>query len=97
MDDSPLPHNQIWELESRPVAGGYEVWVGTASEGIAVVAVETAGSGDVDGDGTVGILDFLELLAAWGPCGDCGDCPADLDGDCAVGVLDFLVLLANWT
>ena len=24
--------------------------------------------GDVDGDGTVGILDFLDLLAAWGDC-----------------------------
>ena len=23
---------------------------------------------DLDGDGVVGILDFLELLAAWGPC-----------------------------
>ena len=23
---------------------------------------------DVDGDGTVGILDFLDLLAAWGDC-----------------------------
>ena len=23
---------------------------------------------DVDGDGTVGITDFLDLLAAWGPC-----------------------------
>ena len=23
---------------------------------------------DIDGDGTVGITDFLDLLAAWGPC-----------------------------
>ncbi|MHC4347577.1 MAG: hypothetical protein ACYS15_03415 [Planctomycetota bacterium] len=96
MDDSPLPHNQIWELESRPVAGGFEVWVGTASEGIAVVGVDTATPGDVNGDGVVGILDFLELLAAWGPCGDCSSCPADLDGDCTVGVTDFLILLAAW-
>ncbi len=55
--------------------------------------------GDLDGDGTVGILDFLGLLAAWGPCPDtCPPaCPADLDGDCTVGILDFLILLANWT
>jgi hypothetical protein len=51
--------------------------------------------GDIDADGSVGVLDFLELLAAWGPCpSDC--CPADLDLDDAVAVGDFLVLLANW-
>ncbi len=56
------------------------------------------GPGDLDGDGFVGITDFLALLAAWGPCADpCPpSCPADLDGDCAVGINDFLMLLANW-
>jgi T5SS/PEP-CTERM-associated repeat protein len=54
--------------------------------------------GDIDGDGIVGVTDFLALLAAWGPCPDPPDpCPADLDGDGAVGVEDFLILLANWT
>ncbi len=53
---------------------------------------------DLDGDGTVGILDFLALLAAWGPCGDpCPPhCTGDVDGDCTVGILDFLILLGNW-
>ena len=53
---------------------------------------------DLDGDGTVGITDFLMLLAAWGACPD--PCPplclGDLDGDCNVGITDFLALLANW-
>jgi hypothetical protein len=54
--------------------------------------------GDVDGDGIVGIQDFLSLLGAWGPCpGPPADCPADLDGDGTVGILDFLLLLANWS
>jgi len=53
--------------------------------------------GDIDGDGLVGINDFLALLAAWGPCDDCGACPADIDGDCAVGIDDFLTLLAEWS
>ena len=61
----------------------------------------TTGSvvGDLDGDGSVGINDFLMLLAAWGPCGaPCPpSCVADLDGDCVVGIIDFLTLLANWT
>jgi hypothetical protein len=52
--------------------------------------------GDLTGDGTVGVVDFLILLEQWGPCAACADCPADLDRDCQVGVNDFLILLANW-
>ncbi|MHC5015144.1 MAG: choice-of-anchor Q domain-containing protein [Planctomycetota bacterium] len=53
---------------------------------------------DLDGDGVVGITDFLALLAAWGACpGPCPpSCPADFDGDCTVGVTDFLRLLGEW-
>ncbi len=51
---------------------------------------------DLDGDGIVGMVDFLALLAAWGSCSDCGTCPADFDGDCSVGILDLLILLGNW-
>ena len=51
--------------------------------------------GDIDGDGAVGIIDFLGLLAAWGPCQkDC--CLPDLDIDGDVGITDFLLLLGNW-
>jgi hypothetical protein len=48
--------------------------------------------GDLDGDNTAGITDFLLLLAQWGtsPGG-----PPDYDGD-GVGVTDFLFLLAAW-
>ncbi|MCH7797135.1 MAG: hypothetical protein IID28_01655 [Planctomycetes bacterium] len=52
--------------------------------------------GDLDGDGTVGITDFLLLLGAWGPCGECGACLADIDGDCQVGINDMLILLGAW-
>ena len=48
---------------------------------------------DLDGDGAVGIVDLLQLLAAWGPC---PGCTADLDGDGVVGILDFVDLLAAW-
>ena len=53
----------------------------------------SACTGDIDGDGTVGINDFLALLAAWGP--NPGH-PADLDGDDIVGIVDFLTLLGAW-
>ncbi len=54
--------------------------------------------GDLDGDGMVGITDFLLLLGAWGPCpAPPAACPADLDGDGMVGITDFLILLAQWS
>ncbi len=51
--------------------------------------------GDIDGDGIVGIVDFLALLANWGLC-EPGCCLADLDIDGNVGITDFLLLLGNW-
>jgi hypothetical protein len=44
-----------------------------------------------DGDGDVGIIDFLALLAQWGQVG----APCDIDGG-GVGIADMLDLLANW-
>ena len=57
-----------------------------------------ASPADLDGDCRVGIIDFLTLLANWGPCPDpCPPaCVADIDGDCMVGILDFLALLLHW-
>ncbi len=56
-----------------------------------LVTVESC-EGDTDGDMTVGILDLLGLLAAWGS----NDPVFDLDGDGTVGISDFLALLAAW-
>ena len=63
-----------------------------------IIELELPFAGDLDGDGSVGITDFLLLLAAWGPCDEpCPpSCPADFDGDCQVGITDFLIQLANW-
>ena len=52
------------------------------------------GRGDSDLDGVVGIVDFLAVLANWGPCP--APCPFDADGDGEVGIVDFLLVLANW-
>jgi hypothetical protein len=46
---------------------------------------------DLDGNGHVGVGDFLVLLAVWGQAG----VPADFDGG-GVGVTDLLVMLGNW-
>lgn len=54
--------------------------------------------GDTNGDGVVGVDDFLDVLAGWGACdAPCPPyCPADTNGDCAVDVDDFLTVLAEW-
>ena len=42
-------------------------------------------------------LDFLEVLASWGPCPAAPTpCLADLDADGEVGIDDFLIVLAAW-
>ncbi len=48
---------------------------------------------DITGDGIVDTLDFLDLLAAWGP--NPGH-PADFDGNGVVDTVDFLALLSAW-
>ena len=50
--------------------------------------------GDIDGDMMVGIVDFLLVLANWGPC---AGCQADLNGDGEVGIYEFLLVLGNWS
>ncbi|MHC4219334.1 MAG: hypothetical protein ACYSU7_12875 [Planctomycetota bacterium] len=94
-----MPGEGVWTITvvttpSFSPVGSFNDWGLTITR--ASVPVPPCNPADLDKDGTVGILDFLALLAAWGPCGDCGNCPADLDGDCQVGVNDFLILLANW-
>ena len=67
-------------------------------DAVAVLLTPRQHLGDLNGDCRVGIVDFLALLAGWGPCPD--PCPpfclGDIDGDCNVGITDFLLLLSNW-
>lgn len=81
---SPLPHNQVQELASRPVADGYEVWVGTASEAVAVIHVEGAAAcvADFNSDGELNFFDVQEFLSAF----SAHDPSADITGE---GVFDF--------
>jgi hypothetical protein len=72
------------------VVGGY--W--GASGFLNGVQLRRLTPADLDDDGIVGINDFLDMLALWGPCPD--PCPPDIDGDGAVGINDVLILLGNW-
>ena len=49
---------------------------------------------DLDGDGSIGSGDLIELLAGWGPA-PAG--PADFDCDGVTGTSDLIMLLAAWS
>ena len=55
----------------------------------------SSGGGSSGGSTTVGIADFVLLMANWGQPG-AGN-PADWSGDATIGVQDFVWLMANWT
>ncbi len=62
-------------------------------DGVRLIGLECSAGcpGDCgDGDGTVGVVDLLELLSRWGGSGPC-----DVDGR-GVGIGDLLALLAAW-
>ena len=60
--------------------------------------VSTAPSPDFDGDGTVGISDFLQFVNHFGTSrGDAGyDAKYDLDGNDVIGISDFLIFANNF-
>jgi hypothetical protein len=57
---------------------------------------DIAGENQGPPDGTVGVNDFLEILAQWGPCPPAQFCTADYDCSGDVGVTDFLEFLAHF-
>ena len=84
-----------------PVTIGHHGMILQASGGGDQLAAYTSAviEGDLDGDGTVGIRDFLALLTAWGPCRPCppsDDCAGDRNRDCAVDAVDLAILLTSW-
>ena len=62
------------------------------------LGVSTAPSPDFDGDGTVGISDFLQFVNHFGTSrGSAGyDAKYDLDGNDAIGISDFLIFVNSF-
>ena len=74
----------------RTIAGGQLSFPGG-------VAFSSMPIGDVDDDGSVGLLDFGKLLAGWGTCPAPPErCRADANRDGTVDVGDLFIVLANW-
>ena len=51
---------------------------------------------DVNGDGTINVLDLIELLLCFGQPGTAGCTPADVNSDGIVNVLDLIELLLDF-
>jgi hypothetical protein len=48
---------------------------------------------DVNGDGTVGVNDLLEVVAQWG---ECSGCSADVNNTGQVNIDDLLIVIGSW-
>lgn len=50
--------------------------------------------GDVNGDGSINVIDLLAVINSWGPCSP--TCAADMNADGVVNVIDLLMVIENW-
>ena len=74
-------------------------WTQRVALTVITVAASTADSSPADvapagGDGIVGVLDFLAVVADWGLT---GPRPTDIDESGTVDIGDILMLLGEWT
>ncbi len=74
------------------LAGSLNMLAEAANIGFRVARPDTKPA-DLDGNGEVGIEDFLRVLGTWGPC---AGCPEDFDNDGIVGITEFLTVLGSW-
>ncbi len=92
--------DQLSDCNQNAVLDLIDILDGTATDaddnGI-IDTCEPTCLGDVDGNGMVGINDFLQVLADWGSCPALpAPCETDYDRDGVVGINDFLISLARW-
>ena len=99
--DPTLTPDQVEEILSATAvdygSGGYDTTFGhgfiNARGALEAIDTGETCTGDVDGDGMVGVSDILLVVDGWGPC---GGCDADIDGDGSVGVSDILAVVDAW-
>jgi gingipain R len=90
-DGQPAVHFR-WGYEIGSGAWAYSGW---NVDDIEIWGVPPSGPDcpeDLNGDGTVDVSDFLQLLGVWGQSG----VPEDINGDGIVDILDFLALIGAW-
>ena len=84
-------HAPALEKEVPLINGKYEAGSGETYESLQLL--DTAGFGDLNGDGKVNLIDFSILLFYWGSDNAC----ADQNSNGKVDLVDFSILLYNWT
>jgi hypothetical protein len=68
------------------------------SDAIEMNTIEPCVPGDVNADGTVDVVDLVEVIQQWGACqGFPFPFHADLNGDEVVNVTDLVLVIRNWT
>lgn len=95
LDGWDLTHalDVIEQGEGHYLVTGYGLHNDLLEGFVAQLHIETINvSGDLDGDGYVGITDLDLVLADWGNFSS----PADADGDGTVGQADLDIVIANW-
>ena len=51
--------------------------------------------GDIDGSGSVDVIDLIEVIGAWGSCpNQC--CPSDINNDGDINVIDLIDVISAW-
>lgn len=66
---------------------------GTLNGFITIDIVPTPCYADVDGSGTVDVVDLLEIIGNWGYC---LECPEDPNNDDVIDVTDLLIVVGAW-
>ncbi len=85
--------NDIGDVGKHTLRREGEDWLPVGNETRSVFRIDFADPcpADITGDGTVDVLDLLEVLSQWGTAGT-----ADITGDGIVDVLDLLEVLSAW-
>ena len=105
IDNPPIDfENMPMEIPTIIPAGGFASILLSATAETATLetavnfhfdaSAEVGITGDVDGDGYVGVNDLLALIAVWGTCDNCVE---DINHDGTVNVTDLLVVIGNWS
>jgi hypothetical protein len=99
IDDCPPDHDCFYgNIDPCPGIDcgecGVGVFVCAYDMGIGVCQQAFNCDEDINGDLHVNILDFLGLLAQWGPCPQ--GCPADINNDGFVDLADFDAMVVAW-
>jgi subtilisin family serine protease len=83
-----------------PMNPGYAGVLGAGRLDVAAAVAlgpPTPALGDLNGDGSVDVVDLTAVIVGWGPCpGPPDPCVKDIDNDGMVGVADLVLVVLNW-